>query len=45
MLVDEEKGPGSYSVVLDAPSLSSGVYFYRLVAGGTTITKKMIVQK
>jgi len=45
MLVDEEKEPGSYSVTLHAQSLSSGVYFYRVEVGGTTVTKRMIVQK
>jgi len=44
-LVDEEKDTGSYSVQFEAKSLSSGVYFYRLEAGGVSITRKMIVEK
>jgi hypothetical protein len=36
---------GRHSVLFDATSLSSGVYFYRLIAGGYVQTRKMIVQK
>ena len=44
-LVNEEKRPGNYSVVFHAASLSSGIYFYRLQAGGFTETKKLIFLK
>ena len=44
-LVDEEKGPGRHSVSVDASRFSSGVYFYRLRAGGTIESRKMVVVK
>ena len=44
-LVDEEKTPGNYKVTFDAGSLSSGVYFYMLKAGGHIIIKKMCLLK
>ena len=44
-LVDEEKTPGNYKVTFDAGSLSSGVYFYMLKAGGHITTKKMCLLK
>jgi len=42
-LVNEYKNSGKYSVNFDANDLSSGIYFYRLVSGKITITKKMIL--
>ena len=44
-LVNEEKLPGMYEVEFDAKELSTGIYFYRLVAGSYSITKKMIIMK
>lgn len=44
-LVNEIKDAGSNSVLFDASMLSSGVYFYKLVAGNFTDTKKMILVK
>ena len=44
-LVDEEKGPGRHSVSVDASRFSSGVYFYRLRAGGTIESRKMVIVK
>lgn len=44
-LVDGERPAGNYKVSLDASSLSSGVYFYRLTAGTYTSIKKMVVLK
>lgn len=44
-LVNEEKSAGSYTVEFDASKLASGVYFYKLIAGGFSSTKKMILMK
>lgn len=44
-LVNDEQEPGIYEVEFNAKSLSSGVYFYKLIAGNFTDTKKMIVLK
>ena len=44
-LVNREMAPGKYSVNFDASSLSSGMYFYRLKAGSTLLTKKMTLIK
>ena len=40
-LVDAMQEPGFYAVELDARSLASGIYFYRLVAGGYVRTMKV----
>jgi photosystem II stability/assembly factor-like uncharacterized protein len=42
-LVNEEKPAGAYEVVFNAENLPSGIYFYRLVSGKYTETKKMIL--
>jgi hypothetical protein len=42
-LVNERKAPGSYSVTFDGSYLSSGVYFYRIVAGSFTETKRLLL--
>lgn len=44
-LVNENKPAGSYKVKLDGNSLSSGIYFYTLVAGEFKQTRKMILLK
>ena len=49
-LVNEHRLPGAYKVVWDGrdekgTQVSSGVYFYKLVAGSFTDTKKMIMLK
>jgi len=44
-LVDEYRSAGNYDVNFDASQLSCGVYFYRLLAGSFTQTKKMVVLK
>ncbi|HMQ78680.1 MAG TPA: alpha/beta fold hydrolase [Ignavibacteria bacterium] len=44
-LVNETMEAGSSSVLFDASSLSSGVYFYNIVSGSYTDTKKMILVK
>lgn len=44
-LVNEKQSPGTYQVEFDGSSLTSGVYFYRLVAGEFTDTKRMVLVK
>jgi hypothetical protein len=44
-LVNEQKGAGTYSVKFEASSLPSGVYFYKLTAGGYTQTRKLLLLK
>ena len=44
-LVNEYKPAGSYEVAFDGSSLSSGIYFYRLQAGGFVEAKKMLLMK
>jgi photosystem II stability/assembly factor-like uncharacterized protein len=44
-VVNEFKTAGTYSVNFDASSLSSGVYFYKIVAGDFTDAKKMTLVK
>jgi len=42
-LVNEYKQPGTYQVSFNAEGLSSGVYFYKIIAGDFSETKKMIL--
>ncbi len=44
-LLSEEKSRGSYSLQFDASNLSSGIYFYKMIANGFIQTKKMILLK
>ncbi len=44
-LVNEIKGPGTYSIDWDGSGQPSGVYFYRLRAGNFTEQKKMVLMK
>jgi len=44
-LVNENKTAGSYIVDFNASGLTSGVYFYKLIAGKYSDTKKMIIMK
>jgi hypothetical protein len=44
-LVNEEKSAGSYEITFDASQLSSGIYFYKLQAGGFIETKKLTLMK
>jgi predicted acyl esterase len=43
VLVNERKGPGSYTVNFNANGLASGVYFYKITSGEISVTKKLVV--
>ena len=47
VLLNEEKNPGEYELIFNAAkyNLASGVYFYRLTAGGFNSVKKMVLIK
>ncbi len=45
LLVNEQKAPGSYEVRLDGAGLASGVYLYRLTAGGYVATRKLVLMR
>ncbi len=44
-LVNEVKSQGSYNVTWNASGTASGVYYYKLEAGGKSITQKMTLIK
>ena len=44
-LVEGEQAPGEHEVGIDATSLQSGVYYYRLVAGPYSESRKFTVVK
>lgn len=44
-LVDEKQEPGLHEIKVSSVNLSSGVYFYRLIAGSFVEVKKMILIK
>jgi hypothetical protein len=44
-LLDEVKDPGTYTLHFDGSHLASGVYFYRLQAGGFMATRKLAMIK
>ncbi len=44
-LVNQRQNAGTYHVSFDATGLSSGVYFYRIVAGNFSETKKLLLLK
>jgi hypothetical protein len=41
--INEQLQPGTYETDWNASALSSGVYFYKIVAGNYTETKKMLL--
>lgn len=44
-LVNDLQSAGNYSVAFDASRFASGTYIYRLTAGSTVMTKKMLLIK
>jgi photosystem II stability/assembly factor-like uncharacterized protein len=44
-LVNESLKPGTYEAAFDGSALNSGVYFYKLITGTFTETKKMLLIK
>ena len=44
-LVDREVDAGEHDVVFENPGLATGVYYYRLDAGGYSETKRLVVLK
>jgi hypothetical protein len=44
-LVNGRQGAGYYNVTFNASDLPSGVYYYRLAAGGESITRKLVLMK
>ncbi len=44
-LVDEQLAPNRYKVDFNATSLPSGLYFYQLDSGATSLTRKMLLVK
>jgi len=44
-LVNNDMSAGTHSVNFNAEALSSGVYIYRLTAGNTSLTRKMMLVK
>jgi hypothetical protein len=44
-LINDFQNAGNYEIKFDGSSLSSGVYFYSLSNGSTTVTKKMMLLK
>ncbi|MFZ4621615.1 MAG: aryl-sulfate sulfotransferase [Bacteroidota bacterium] len=45
VLVNSRESAGTHSVEWNAEQFPSGVYFYRLSAGGLSVTKKLILEK
>jgi hypothetical protein len=45
VLVEGMQEVGKYEILLNAAELVSGIYFYRLSAGGAVQTRKLILQK
>jgi hypothetical protein len=45
VLVNNETAAGSHEVLFDAANLASGMYFYRLHAGGFVSVKKLVICK
>lgn len=44
-LLNKIKSPGTYEIEFDGSGLSSGVYYYKLIIGNYSVTKKMLLLK
>ncbi|MDZ7719033.1 MAG: lamin tail domain-containing protein [Balneolaceae bacterium] len=44
-LVNEVKAPGTYEIAWDAQEMASGIYYYRLRAGGVVFNRQMTLIK
>lgn len=44
-LIEKEMKVGSHSITWNAVNVPSGIYFYRIMAGNYTMTKKMVLLK
>jgi hypothetical protein len=44
-LVNDQLQPRTYEVTFDGSNLPSGIYFYRMIAGEYTNTKKLVLLK
>ena len=42
-LINIQMQPGNYEIEFDSSNYSSGVYFYRLIVGNYSLSKKMVV--
>src|SRR5260221_13885474 len=45
VLSDGNRNPGHHAVVWDAAKFSSGIYFYKIIAGSFVETKRMVLVK
>jgi hypothetical protein len=45
VLVNEVKEPGTYEVTFNAKELSTGIYFYKMIAGNFSFVRKMNLLK
>lgn len=45
VLVNDKVTPGYHSTEFNAATFGSGIYFYRMIAGSSVITKKMLLVK
>lgn len=45
ILINETQDKGNHKIPLNTQNLKDGIYFYKLTAGGKSITKKIIVLK